>query len=315
MAKNFNEGGEAKSSAREKLEELIDSTKKLFSPEMSTVPKPGPGTRRYFEERGMQLSGSPPDGIEREAQIRAKMGPEYVDLVEKNIGVTGMVGDPKDAFDTRGINFSPASSPQSMRKVLGPELSASKDKTLPEGKRIFGIARHATPQIYAHEIRHEVVKDEEQNRMLDLVNAGSRPAYQDRVDLLYDFYMAKDPLYTEGSDTKKWYLGNKILFEDKEQYVLNKVAPVLGEYLTKEAPSKEGSSKDVGKNTLRSNYNLNAMGAIGAYRESGEQLEKSVIEQRARYPFLNFIGRENMPTDRENFLLPNYLDYELQKKK
>lgn len=321
MTRRFAEGGEAKGN----LQELIGAVKeKLFGkdeePEptvQGSVPKPGPGTRRYFEERGKQLRGSPPVGIEREAQIRAKMGPEYADLVKENIGVTGMVGDPERQWNLQGVNFTPSTSKeqldQYMRSRLEPILSTSKDKTIPEGRRIFAIGRAASPQIYAHELRHEKVGDEEYNRVLDLVNAGSRPAYEDRVNALYSYHMSRDPSYTEGDFRDKMYLRQQIPFKDKERYVLNKVEPMLGRYLGKEAPFF--SSKDFGKKALRSNYNLNALGAQGAFKETGEKLKQQVIEQRARYPFLNFIGRENMPIDQENFPLPDYLDPELRKKR
>lgn len=321
MTRRFKDGGEARSS----LDTLLGAAKeKLFGkdeePEPAVqgpLPKPGPGTRRYFEEKGKQLRGSPPVGIEREAQIRSKMGPEYVDLVRENIGETAMVGDPERQWNLQGVNFTPSTSReqlvQYMRQRLEPVLSTSKDKTLPEDKRIFAIGRAATPQIYAHELRHEKVFDEGYNRVLDLVNAGSRPAYEDRIDALYSYHMSRDPVYTKSSFIDQMYLRRQIPFADKERYVLNKVEPMLGRYLNKEAPLLAG--EDFGKDALRKNYNLNALGAVGPYRESGEQLEKKVIKQRARYPFLNFVGRENMPLDQDKFPLPDYLDPEMRKKK
>ena len=321
MTRRFQNGGEARSS----LDELLGAAKeKLFGkdeePEpvvQGSLPKPGPGTRRYFEEKGKPLRGSPPVGIEREAQIRSKMGPEYVDLVRENIGETAMIGDPERQWNLQGVNFTPSTSKeqlvQYMRQRLEPVLSTSKDKTLPEDKRIFAIGRAATPQIYAHEIRHEKVGDEEYNRVLDLVNAGSRPAYEDRVNALYSYHMSQDPVYTEGDFIDQMYLRQRIPFKDKERYVLNKVESMLGRYLGKEAPLFAG--KSFGKETLRKNYNLNALGAQGAFKETGEKLKQRIIEQRARYPFLNFVGRENMPLDQETFPLPDYLDPEMRKPK
>jgi hypothetical protein len=228
-----------------------------------------------------------------------------------------MLGDPERLTPLQGVNFTPGTSKeqldQYMRQKLEPVLSVSKNKTIPEGKRIFGIGRAASPQIYAHEIRHEEVGDEEYNRVLDLVNAGSRPAYEDQIDALYSYHMSSDPSYTEGTPQDKIYLRKQIPFKDKERYVLNKVSPMLSRYINKEAPPL--SRKNEGKEALRSNYNLNALGAQGAFKETGEKLKQQVIEQRARYPFLNFIGRENMPIDQENFPLPDYLDPELRKKR
>ena len=316
LAKRFAEGGDAQSD----LTELLSAAReKLFGvPEeegpavQGPLPKPGPGTRRYFEERGRALQGSPPTGIEREAQIRAKLGPEYQEAITK-LGETAMIGDPMEQWSLQGINFTPNKSREEMTKYmenkLEPILSSSPERKLPEGKRIFAIGRKATPQIYAHELRHEGIFDEGYNRVMDLVNSGSAPAYRDNIESLYNYHMANDPVYENADESGQDFLARKVPFKDKERYVLNIIRPSLTRYFQKEAPVFSGG--DWGSEILRQNYNLNALGAKGAVKDTGEQLQRKVIKERARYPFLNFVGRENMPVaeeEKNQFALPPYLD-------
>ena len=311
--KRFQDGGEARS----KLNELLESAKNvaLGEEKRSSGTSVSRNTQRYFEEKGQALRGSEPTGIEREAQIRSKIGPEYRELVDKNIGEAAMIGLPTtDMWSAKGVNFPEAGQTEEelsryIKKTLSPILREAGTESPPKGKRIFGIGRNAVPQIYAHELRHEEIEDEERNRAMDLVNAGSRPAYEDGVDSLYSYYMSRDPMYRQGSFGEQYFLRDRIPFEDKERYVLNKSAPVLNYYLRKETPFFGREEAD---RFIQDNYNLNALGAKGAFKDGGKKLAKERIEQRARYPFLNFVGRENMPILEGNIPLPEYLDAELQ---
>ena len=315
-ARRFADGGEASSQLTELLRAARDRV--MGTEAQGPLPKPGPGTRRYFEEKGQALRGSEPTGIEREAQIRSKMGPEYRDLVDKYIGEAAMVGVPTSQWSLKGVNFpipTAGATEEEMsrlvkRKLL-PILNEADVESPPKGKRIFGVGKNAVPQIYAHEFRHEEIGGEEYNRALDLVNAGSRPAYEDSVDSLYGYYITQDPTYQKADFRNKYYLGYEVPFKDKERYVLNKASPTLNYYLRRSDES--GTSRDDVDKYIQANYNLNATGTVGATKATGKQLDEDLIKQRARYPFLNFVGRENMPVTEEKIPLPEYLDAELKK--
>lgn len=311
----FQEGGEAKSQLTELLRAARDRV--MGTEAQGPLPKPGPGTRRYFEEKGQALRGSEPTGIEREAQIRSKMGPEYRDLVDKYIGEAAMVGVPTSRWSLKGVNFpiptAGATEEEMSRLVkrkLAPILNEADAESPPKGKRIFGIGKNAVPQIYAHEFRHEKLDDEEYNRVMDLVNAGSRPAYEDSIDSLYGYYITRDPLYREANFRDQYRLGYDVPFNDKERYVLSKGAGIMNYYLRTEGPY---GARDKADKYIQDNYNLNATGTVGATKATGKQLDEERIRQRARYPFLNFVGRENMPVTEEKIPLPEYLDAELKK--
>ena len=244
-------------------------------------------SRRYFEESGRGLIGTQPTGIETEAQIRSRIGAPYQDLVARLINQTAMVGGPRENYNLMGKMYvSP--NPAEYEKEAQEDLSMylQEGETVPKGKRFFGIGANANPAVYAHEMRHEA-KDEISNRIADLMYAGSEPAYKEALRLLYDHAFFSDPQFREMS-FKERYKMYKASTKEREKYILETLLPDIAFEIKRQVPLREVSSTE---ERIKSNIELNRAGARGAFDKSGKRIDKKLIEQRAKYPFLNFIGR------------------------
>jgi hypothetical protein len=249
---------------------------------------PPRNSRRYFEESGRGLIGTRPTGIETEAQIRSRIGAPYQDLVARLIGQTAMVGDPRANYDLKGTMYTshdPAEYEPEAQIRLAKYLQDS--ETVPKGKRFFGVGANASPAVYAHEMRHEV-KDELSNRIADLMYAGSEPAYKEAVRMLYDYAVFNDPKFREMPFKERYTKMYKKSLKEREKYILETLLPDIAFEIKREAPSREvGRTEE----RIKSNIELNRADARGAFDKSGKQIDRKLIEQRAKYPFLNFIGR------------------------
>jgi hypothetical protein len=244
-------------------------------------------SRRYFEESGRGLVGTQPTGIETEAQIRSRIGAPYQDLVARLIDQTAMVGGPRENYNLMGKMYvSP--NPAEYEKEAQEDLSMylQEGETVPKGKRFFGIGANANPAVYAHEMRHEA-KDEISNRIADLMYAGSEPAYKEALRLLYDHAFFSDPQFRE-MPFKERYKMYTASTKEREKYILETLLPDIAFEIKRQVPLREVSSTE---ERIKSNIELNRAGARGAFDKSGKRIDKKLIEQRAKYPFLNFIGR------------------------
>lgn len=247
-------------------------------------------TRRYFEESGAGLRGAPPAGIESEAQIRAKIGAPYQHLVAKLIDQTAMIGEPTADFPLKGRMYV-STNPKVFNKLAeeGMAMYTAEGESVPKGKRFFGIGTGANPQVYAHEMRH-VDKDELSNRVADLMYAGSEPAYKAALQNLYSFALLTSDEYKNLPFEEKIKLRYKTSPKEQEKYIFEKLKPEFGYEFRKNAEpySKE---KKYSEENFRLNLALNKSGARGAFDKTGKQIQKELLEQRAKYPFLNFAGR------------------------
>ena len=238
-----------------------------------------PNTKRYFEESGTQLKARSPEEygkIEFEALMRSKLGDRFKGLANENkIGLMALVGDPAAEYNISGINFPFGLNSEQNKKGMAENLSAALDeKGLPAGKRMFGIGRQAGPSTFAHELRHEQILNERGNRMLDLVySSTSLPAYKDNIEKLYG--------YLTNYDYKK---ANAPLNE-KERFVIEDLKPLL------EEEPKLSNIDSIRDGWIEENIRLNRFGTVGAFMPNDIQLPNSILQYRAKMPFLNFVGR------------------------
>jgi hypothetical protein len=242
---------------------------------------PSRNSKRYFEESGTQLKARSPEEYGKigfEALMRSKIGPRYQDLVnEERIGLTALIGDPKAEYTLSGVNFRQGFANEQEKKIADNFLSpALGEEGLPSGKRIFGIGRPAGANTFAHELRHDAVVNESQNRMLDLVySSTSLPAYKSNVERIYGFLTDFD------------YKKANAPLSEKEKFVLEGLG-----YLLKDEPRIANIDPDrmINKQWLEENIALNKSGAIGGTK-NGKNLSDSILQYRAAMPFLNFVGR------------------------
>jgi len=238
-------------------------------------------TRRYFEESENLLRGRTPEsyGSEFAAVMRSKLGERFKHLASpEKLGLMSLIGDPRGSWNVAGVNFPTGlDNPKNerlMAEALEPVLEGG---SMPKGKRIFGVGRGADAATYAHELRHDKVHDEVTNRMMDLIHGStSLPAYKANIDKVYD--------YLSGFDFRKKFDP----IEQKEAKVLDFFKRLANE---EAQASGVGVSKRIfSGDWIKKNVELNKAGAVGGFLGQ-EKLPNSVIEFRAKLPFLNFVGR------------------------
>jgi hypothetical protein len=262
-------------------------------------------TRRYFEELGQSLEGRSPDSPEFAALLRSKIGKDYQHMVNpETIGLAALLGNPRKTPSTLyGVNVNKdlKSFPERIKrkieldKNLGkyfdemnaerPALKLKEAITGNPEKRIFAFGTKADPTVWAHEFRHEEIKNEESNRIYDLLNSTSYPDYKNKINMWYQYGRK---------------LGPKIPFDEKERIVLEQLRINLPleiyEYMKRElSPEDKNSGKGPiiqdAIDFLNANIDLNRAGAKGPYDPTGKQLDKNLIKARADIPLLNFIGK------------------------
>jgi hypothetical protein len=247
-------------------------------------------TRRYFEESGAGLRGAPPAGLESEAQIRSKIGAPYQHLVAQLIDQTAMVGNPTDDFSLRGRMYV-SSDPKVFNKLAeeGMAKYLAEGESIPKGKRFFGIGRNANPQVYAHEMRH-VDLGELSNRVADLMYAGSEPAYREALRNLYSFALLASDEYKKLPFKERVKLRYEDSPKEQEKYIFEKLKDQFNYQFGRNA-DPYSREKKYSEENFKLNLALNKSGARGAFDKTGKQIQKELLEQRAKYPFLNFAGR------------------------
>jgi len=261
---------------------------------------------------------------EAAAKIRSKLMPSEQNLVDTSRMVN--VGDPDVYYSTLGVNFQNA--PDANKKLVPPTFEQKlklvpRDYAISEAQyekfekpstNILGIGSGASPQTFAHEARHNAITNEYINRIHDIMGSNSAPQYQSNINAFYhNYFVAQNP--------NKY--SNKDSFADKESRVLedtkSSMLRVVPEY-------KWGNSDFVDTHKL---YNQSfAKGEEpGTWDKltthpidyiTGNEVEtskgvlpKTMLEERNKFPFLNFVGSDpgpvssGMPGDMEPKFDPN----------
>jgi len=265
---------------------------------------PSRNTRRYFEELDKQLKGRSPTSPEFEALLRSKIGGQFQELVTpENLEKMYLLGRPEEYNPYSGVNarefVEAGRTPAQIATMLEKDFSSvlREGERVPEGKTVIGIGRSANPNVFTHELRHELefssdkLENEVKNRFYDLIyGSTSYPAYLTNVRRVHEAALHLDPEFKRGKTDAdfarrrqmSWYSSDK----EKENYVLK--SPYLRELLS---PGKEGVSlpsraRNLFSDIVNKNYELNVSGA----NTRTENLPKDAIELRSKFPFLNFVG-------------------------
>ena len=234
-----------------------------------------------------------PNDPEFAAKVRSKIGTPYRDLVDPRVAA---VINPGDSYNLLGINShrvpdeKRSDFAQRMSMGLGQINANSYNDFLNPEKHVYGIGNGASPQTMAHEYRHDKIKDESANRLMDLVHSNSRAQYSNNIQSLYeDLYGEKD----ENTPLK-----------DKEKRVMDVMSSSLTDMglhnslLNTHADINSGESQGYMAHPIE--Y------LMGDTREtSAGKLPKTVISQRSQFPFLNFIGGD-LPTQKATTLPDSY---------
>jgi hypothetical protein len=189
-------------------------------------------TRRYFEELDQQLKGRAPSSPEFEALIRSKVGGPFQRIVSpETVAASELIGSAGEEFPfarLRGRNYPEGVSSKKIANSLNQELGffgpqVEQVSKLPEGKRIFGMGRHARPDVWSHEYRHEQIGDERKNRMYDVVyGSTSLPAYKTNIEQVYEYLMfTNDDFKKLPFEEKQELLG--VSLPDKESCVVKRI--------------------------------------------------------------------------------------------
>lgn len=256
-------------------------------------------TQRYFEEAEQGLEGRSPESPEFLALMRSKIGDRFKKSVTpEKIGLAALLGDPKANWNVRGFNSNEIMSTKELEDYAGPVLEGKKP---PEGKRIFGVGAGAQPRTWAHEFRHDLIRDEFGNRMLDVMyGSTSLPAYKANIEQVYEHLTSSNPENSKKSSNERFISYLEALstpIEEKEKFVLN---ALKNSYAARHEVDKAigGFSQIFGKNYIDKNFELNRSGAVGGTKGS-KTLPEDVLEFRSKFPFLNFIGRLEDPTSKK----------------
>lgn len=271
-------------------------------------------TRRYFDELLKSSEGTSPDSPEFEARVRAKIGKRFENEVANKTGLMSLVGDPKEYYPLYGVNFPGIRSKEYIEKRLKDEVGP--DVSVPDKARIFGLGAGASPTVWAHELRHEKVKDELDNRLYDLMYSTSPQNYAANLLNTYEWMVGNTELIDNPYANKT--------FKQMEKEVLKRLNPITGpaslnaatEYqrnqpgVKDEASSEEKASNYASKKAKAKEISVNwdrhlSINAdptrqsrnLLAKKVNDEKLQDQIdqlLNERAALPFLNFVGSPDL---------------------
>lgn len=175
------------------------------------------GTHKYFEQLDTRGGPISPEDPEFEAQVRARIGPEYTHRVDRSRAARVDSAGPSNYL---GLHLSNPEEKASFVGDYGHMFSPEDRAQLMDlRKSIYGFDNGASPQTYAHEFRHEAgIESELQNRVQDLVFSASEPQYVTNVRMMFE------ALYRSGMAPHP----QEVSFADKEDTVLDYVSKHSG---------------------------------------------------------------------------------------
>ena len=250
-----------------------------------------PRTGKMIERAGTldPYSGytSVKDDPEFVSRVKALIGAPYQSLVDPSVAAN--VKNPNRKYTVLGENFFGKTDEDKANEAEHLGIAA-----LPEGKRIFGIGAGASPSTWAHEFRHDEIKNEYANRLMDFIHGStSRDAYVANVE----------GLWGHNKDYKKDY---ETPFEEREKYALEQAANFLvpsynrvnGIYPDVDQ-HVEINSKGVNKKNEFIYHPIDSLMGNTVDTEKGRIARGTAVE-RATYPFLLFAGRPDLPRSKEH---------------
>lgn len=271
-------------------------------------------TRRYFEELLQSSKGTSPDSPEFEDRVRAKIGKRFENEIADKKGLLSLVGDPQQYYPLYGVNFPKVRPKDYIEKKLKEEVGT--DVSVPDKARIFGLGAGASPTVWAHELRHEKVKDELDNRLYDLMYSTSPQNYAANLLNTYEWMVGNTELIDNPYANKT--------FKQMEKEVLKRLNPITGaanlnaatEYWRSQPEVKSGASSEeqaksyANKKTKANEISVNWDRHFGinadptrrsrdllARKVNDEKLQDQInqlLNERAALPFLNFVGSPDL---------------------
>lgn len=244
------------------------------------------GSHKYFEQSNPFGNPTSVDDPEFVAQVRAKLGPRYEDLVnEQTKSQAANIGDFKDPYNVLGYrvrkeNFK---TPEDFIKAKEKDTHLATTKKQLEDikspdKLIYGVGAGASPQTFAHEFRHEKIRDERENRLEDVLASNSPQQYRQNLEFLYEQIYGKkaDKIPTlelekrlgkDVSARNRW-AGNKNINVEN----IKSIPVPWAEYARKK---------------------LSSSGILGVLPEAAQQyVERQAAMDRVEQPYLNFVSSD-----------------------
>ena len=260
-----------------------------------------------------------PNDREFEAQVRMNLLPRDWPLVSKENATT--IGDPRSPSGLMGIYFGPNASdswkqemgigsinPMPRIRAINTYLDMDDDKKHLPFSTIYrdmyrlmsperwavGVGAGASPGTFAHEFRHHAKDktgwvDDSTNHLLDVVASPSKGAYLRNIDHAYE-QIGADELWHTTTPIYNPYA----TFAEKEKVVLD----AINAWNNKK--SKHHDPEHRVPNNIFEHYRHNVGFLSGSPQEkysdknlletSTGMLPRSMVNERAAYPFLNFLG-------------------------
>mgnify|MGYP003325193054 CR=1 FL=1 len=251
-----------------------------------------------------------PDSPEFEAKVRSNIPDAYRYLVDKNKAAG--IKDPTKMYSTLGLNVSDADVFHRLTQFD----SLSKDdvkKLSDESKHVYGIGLGASPLVYAHEFQHDKIDDEFNNRLALLTASNSPESYWHNINDVYNWYVMNRATHSEKDPKTGKHIPykNSDPFKQKEEAVLNSLNAYFrardmngaenilgkGNYPPNTDLHREVNQNwDAGKDPPRlwTTYPMDYL--KGNTRETSKGvLPRTMIEERAKFPYLNFVGSDPGP--------------------
>lgn len=273
-------------------------------------------TRRYFDELLRSSEGTSPDSPEFQARVRAKIGKRFEGDVADKAGLLALVGDPRTYYSLYGVNFPEVRSKEYIQQRLKNELYNA--PAIPDKARIFGLGAGASPSVWAHEIRHEKVHDELDNRLYDLMYSTSPQNYAANLLHTYEWMVGNTELIDNPYTNKTFKQMEKEVLKiiDPSRAGTNTWPDVRDEYWQNQPKAKDEMSpeeraenyankkrkvSEIAVNWDR-HLNINADPTrqsrnLLAKKVNDEKLQDQInqlVNERATLPFLNFVGSPDL---------------------
>jgi len=240
------------------------------------------GSHKYFEQidpYGGRISVDDPEFV---AQVRAKLGPKYKNLVdEKTKHQAANIGGPKSKYTQYGYRYraehlTPEELMGAKKEDAGLAINVGQLKDiLSPDIYVYGLGAGASPRTFAHEFRHKEVGNEGKNRLLDVISSNSQPDYIKNLRLLYEH--ERD----ESSDDVPISELEKLLHRQLGLHaLLNKKDP---ENYAAYTPSNWEDRKRTLENS----------GILSVLPDVAQQyVQRKAAMDRVAQPYLNFEGKE-----------------------
>lgn len=223
------------------------------------------GSHNYFKQIDPWGGRVSVDDPEFEAQVRAKIGDPYKDLVNKALAQN--VGSETGIRSLLGVNLT--KTPEKDRKTPDYTGAPGAFLSFDQKKPIIGVGAGASPQTFAHEFRHNVEHDEYRNRLYDLMYSNSPTQYAANLEFAYN------RIAEPGKRVKS--------LADKEKYVLAHLYNL---------PEDIDINKHIKINQGDTPFTFSKTTELGYPRGAAS---KAAIKERVQYPFLNFVGLKDLP--------------------